>query len=152
MNLGWLALEVCAATDQIPLSATTNAPAPENPPAQSWNWHVQNTDIVQYHPGFAARYSGPNSLSSASEVKETVSLDVLFGLRLWRGEKLPDILASMNEVAEGVKNTASIMELARSVGVEMPIAEQMFCVLYDAKDPRQAVVDLMSRRLKHELA
>ncbi|MDB6017449.1 MAG: carbohydrate-selective porin OprB [Pedosphaera sp.] len=52
---------------------------------QSWNWHVQNSDIVQYHPGFRAAYSGPNSLSSASEVRETVSLDLLVGARLWRG-------------------------------------------------------------------
>jgi high affinity Mn2+ porin len=52
---------------------------------QSWNWHVQNTVIVQYHPGFPALYSGPNSLSSASEVKETVSLDLYAGARLWRG-------------------------------------------------------------------
>lgn len=52
---------------------------------QSWNWHAQNTDIVQYHPGFHAAYSGPNSLSSANDVKETVSLDLLFGARLWRG-------------------------------------------------------------------
>jgi high affinity Mn2+ porin len=85
MNLGWLALEVCAGTDQIPLSAMTNAPAADNPPAQSWNWHVQNTDIVQYHPGFAVRYSGPNSLTSASDVQHTVSLDLLFGVRLWGG-------------------------------------------------------------------
>jgi len=52
---------------------------------QFWNWHAQNTDIVQYHPGFSARYSGPNSLSSANEVKETVSFDLLLGMRLWRG-------------------------------------------------------------------
>src|ERR1017187_5029447 len=52
---------------------------------QIWNWHVQNTDIIQYHPGITAPYSGPNSLSSASEVKETISLDLIFGLRLWPG-------------------------------------------------------------------
>ena len=62
---------------------TTNAPAQEL--QQNWNFHAQNTDIVQYHPGITAPYSGPNSLSSASEVKETVSLDVIFGLRLWPG-------------------------------------------------------------------
>jgi glycerol-3-phosphate dehydrogenase (NAD(P)+) len=74
------------------------------------------------------------------------------GLRLGRGEKLPEILASMSEVAEGVKNTASIQALAQSAGVEMPITEQMYAVLYDGKDPARAVVDLMSRRMKHELA
>src|ERR1051326_497451 len=50
---------------------------------QDWNWHAQNTDIVQYHPGFRSAYSGPNSLSHATEVRETVSLDLLLGLRLW---------------------------------------------------------------------
>jgi glycerol-3-phosphate dehydrogenase (NAD(P)+) len=34
----------------------------------------------------------------------------------------------------------------------MPITEQMYLLLYEGKDPRQAVGDLMSRRLKHELA
>ncbi len=52
---------------------------------QAWNWHAQNTDIVQYHPGIVAPYAGPNSLSSANEVKETVSLDLYAGARLWRG-------------------------------------------------------------------
>ena len=59
--------------------------APEPAAAENWNWHAQNTDIVQYHPGFPANYSGPNSLSSANEVKETVSLDLYGGARLWRG-------------------------------------------------------------------
>jgi glycerol-3-phosphate dehydrogenase (NAD(P)+) len=74
------------------------------------------------------------------------------GLALGRGQKLDDILAGMSEVAEGVRNTASVRELARSVDVEMPIAEQMYLLLYEGKDPKQAVTDLMSRRLKHELA
>src|SRR6266568_6750802 len=59
------------------------------PPAelseQPWNWHVQNTEVVQYHPGFSARYSGPNSLRNVNEVKETVSLDLFAGLRVWPG-------------------------------------------------------------------
>jgi high affinity Mn2+ porin len=59
--------------------------APEEAREQSWNWHVQNTDIVQGDPGFPAQYSGPNSLDSNGEVRETVSLDLFAGLRLWRG-------------------------------------------------------------------
>ncbi len=79
-------------------ASSTNAPAPgaqlteaksgsEEAAAQeqNWNWHVQNTDIIQYHPGFPAKYSGPNSLSDANEVRETVSLDLLAGARLWHG-------------------------------------------------------------------
>ncbi len=52
---------------------------------QNWNWHVQNTDIVQYHSGFRAGYSGPNSLRNITELKQTVSLDLLVGARLWHG-------------------------------------------------------------------
>jgi len=58
---------------------------PAEAPEQNWNWHAQNTDIVQYHPGFHAKYTGPNSLSPANEVRETVSVDLLAGARLWQG-------------------------------------------------------------------
>src|SRR5205823_12693362 len=72
------------------------------------------------------------------------------GLRLGRGERLPDILASVNEVAEGVRNTRSVRDLARGVNVEMPITEQMYEVLYEDKSPRRAVVDLMTRGLRRD--
>jgi len=72
-----------ASSSDQPASLKGQAPSPAT--EQDWNWHVQNTDIVQYHPGFSAAYSGPNSLTSANEVKETVSLDLLLGARLWRG-------------------------------------------------------------------
>jgi glycerol-3-phosphate dehydrogenase (NAD(P)+) len=73
------------------------------------------------------------------------------GLRLGKGETLDDIIASMNEVAEGVRNTASVRSLALDAGIDMPITEQMYAVLYEGKGASQAVVDLMSRRLKQEL-
>jgi len=63
--------------------ANTNAVAA--PEEQVWNWHVQNTDIFDWHPGFPALYSGPNSLNNTSEKQETVSLDLLGGVRLWHG-------------------------------------------------------------------
>ena len=72
------------------------------------------------------------------------------GLRLGRGERLVDIVASMKEVAEGVRNTRSVRDLARSVEVEMPITEQMYLLLYEDKPPRQVVVDLMTRDLRRE--
>jgi len=73
------------------------------------------------------------------------------GLRLGRGERLSDIVASMTEVAEGVRNTRSVRDLARSVAVEMPITEQMHLLLYEDKSPRQVVIDLMTRGLKREI-
>jgi high affinity Mn2+ porin len=67
------------------LLVTAAGEKPEKVQEQAWNWHVQNTDILDWHPGFPAKYSGPNSLSSSSETQETVSLDLLAGARLWRG-------------------------------------------------------------------
>lgn len=64
--------------------STTNS-EPLQVSEQSWNWHVQNTDIVDGHPAYPAKYSGPNSLRSDSELQETVSLDLLLGARLWQG-------------------------------------------------------------------
>ena len=52
---------------------------------QKWNWHMQNTDIVQGDAAFPTKYSGPASLDSRGEVQETVSLDLFAGVRLWRG-------------------------------------------------------------------
>ena len=60
----------------------TNNPGADG---QTWNWHVQNTDIVQGYPGFSAKYSGPNSLPNGGQTRETVSLDLTAGVRLWRG-------------------------------------------------------------------
>lgn len=72
------------------------------------------------------------------------------GLELGRGRRLPEILDGMDQVAEGVRNTAVIDDLARSVGVEMPITAAMRKLLDDATPPREAIVELMTRRLKSE--
>jgi glycerol-3-phosphate dehydrogenase (NAD(P)+) len=74
------------------------------------------------------------------------------GLRLGRGEKLSDILASMTQVAEGVRNTLAVDELARTTAVDMPITAQMRLLLFEDKPARQAVIDLMTRQLKPEFA
>jgi glycerol-3-phosphate dehydrogenase (NAD(P)+) len=67
------------------------------------------------------------------------------GERLARGEKLPAILASMSMVAEGVFTTRSVHEKAQKLGLVMPITAEVYRVLYEDKDPTQAVRDLMQR-------
>ncbi len=57
----------------------------------------------------------------------------------------------MNMVAEGVKTTRAVLELAGRVGVETPIAEQVGHVLYDGAHPREAVLALMTRQAKSEI-
>jgi len=72
------------------------------------------------------------------------------GMKLGKGMKLDAILAEMRMVAEGVKTTESSRNLARRVGVDMPITEKLFQVLYDDKPVREAVIELMTRDLKAE--
>ncbi len=72
------------------------------------------------------------------------------GLRIGRGETLDTIMAGMQMVAEGVKTTAAVYQLGRKYGVETPITDQVFAAFYQAKDPGQAVRELMLRELKEE--
>jgi high affinity Mn2+ porin len=74
---------LCAAVLPVDADVFTNSP-PQNS-EQSWNFHAQNTDIVQGYPGFSAKYSGPNSLPSGGQTRESVSLDLMAGVRLWAG-------------------------------------------------------------------
>jgi glycerol-3-phosphate dehydrogenase (NAD(P)+) len=68
------------------------------------------------------------------------------GVALGQGRKLPEILASLDgKVAEGVRTTRAALGLARKLGVEMPITEQMELILDEGKDPRLAIRDLMQR-------
>jgi len=72
------------------------------------------------------------------------------GLRMGRGERLDAICKSMRHVAEGVSNARCFNELRSRHGIEMPITEQVYAILYDGKSPRDAVKDLMARELKPE--
>lgn len=72
------------------------------------------------------------------------------GIELGRGRSLEEILAGMKMVAEGVKTTLSTYQLACKLQVEVPIIEQMYHILYEGKEARQAVTDLMLRELKPE--
>jgi glycerol-3-phosphate dehydrogenase (NAD(P)+) len=73
-----------------------------------------------------------------------------FGERCGRGEKAADVAASMEAVAEGYPTSRSAYQLARRHDVSTPIIDQVFAMLYEHKDVRQGVRDLMSRDLKAE--
>jgi glycerol-3-phosphate dehydrogenase (NAD(P)+) len=79
-----------------------------------------------------------------------LSRNYTVGHRLGRGEKLGAIIDSMKNVAEGVETSRAAHELSGKHHVEMPIVEQVFTVLHEDKEPRQAVEDLMNRTLKAE--
>jgi glycerol-3-phosphate dehydrogenase (NAD(P)+) len=81
----------------------------------------------------------------------TKSRNRTVGVELGRGRLLDEIVAEMNMVAEGVKSTAAVLELARRNQIEMPIAEQVGAVLYDDKRADELVPALMLREAKPEL-
>jgi len=72
------------------------------------------------------------------------------GIELGRGLELSEILGSTRRVAEGVGSAAATLELARRAKVEMPITEQVHSVLTAGRVTRDAIRDLMERRLKQE--
>jgi len=73
------------------------------------------------------------------------------GTRLAKGESIDQITASMRQVAEGVKNTRTVLALARRTGVEMPIIEAVEGVIYQGMKPQDALHDLMTREPKPEV-
>jgi glycerol-3-phosphate dehydrogenase (NAD(P)+) len=81
----------------------------------------------------------------------TQSRNRTVGFELGKGRPIDDIVAEMNMVAEGVKSTAAVLELANRASVEMPIAEQVGAVLYEGKHADELVPALMMREAKPEL-
>lgn len=72
------------------------------------------------------------------------------GVRLGKGEKLDDIMKGAKTVAEGVKTAKAAQDLAKKYHMHMPIVEEVYRILYEGKDPRKALRDLMARDLKAE--
>jgi len=72
------------------------------------------------------------------------------GMELAQGKTLAEITGETQMVAEGIRNSVAIARLAALRGVEMPITRQMVAVLYEGKDARRALEELMTRELKAE--
>jgi glycerol-3-phosphate dehydrogenase (NAD(P)+) len=73
------------------------------------------------------------------------------GERLGKGESLARILKEMRMVAEGVRTTKAVYQMALKYGIEMPITESVYQVLYENKNPRDCVEDLMQRGATSEI-
>jgi len=73
------------------------------------------------------------------------------GFELGRGRSLDEIVEQTNMVAEGVRSTAALLELAARAGIEMPIASMVGAVLYEGRRPAELVPELMLREAKAEL-
>ena len=73
-----------------------------------------------------------------------------FGEATGRGRSVEQALAATDSVIEGVATTASVAELAKKLGVEMPITEAIYQVIFAGQKPNQAIAGLMARPLKAE--
>jgi glycerol-3-phosphate dehydrogenase (NAD(P)+) len=74
------------------------------------------------------------------------------GLALARGTPLPQIVASLGHVAEGIGTARTARDLAERLGVDMPITREVAAVLYDGKPARAALGDLLARDVRPERA
>lgn len=74
-----------------------------------------------------------------------------FGRRLGHGEKVEDILASMEgKVAEGYFTTKAVWNIAQQKGIDLPICNMVYHIIYENKSIREGLAELMSRPLKEE--
>ena len=107
---------------------------------------------------FVLAYGGsPETLSGLAGIGDLIvtctsvhSRNHSVGERLGRGEKIGDILGSMQMVAEGVWNSKVVHDLSSRLGVEMPICDLVYAVCYQNADARKAAETVMSRSLKSE--
>jgi len=85
----WLLVAMAAPSacgqESSPPDQPQNAANSTLPDSQPWNLHIQSTAGAQGHPSFPAEYSGLNSLKPGAQVRDTVSVDVMGGVRLWSG-------------------------------------------------------------------
>ena len=73
-----------------------------------------------------------------------------FGLAIAAGQSVAEAQRAIGQVVEGVKAARAVREVALRAGVEMPIAEQVYAVLHEGRDVREAVRTLMGRELRQE--
>jgi glycerol-3-phosphate dehydrogenase (NAD(P)+) len=101
------------------------------------------------HPMTFAGLAGMGDLVATCTSEK--SRNRFVGFELGRGRTLDDIVTEMNMVAEGVKTTAGVLELAARHDVDMPIATMVGAVLYEGLHAADMVPALMLREAKPEL-
>ncbi len=73
-----------------------------------------------------------------------------FGEAIGRGQSVEEALTAINSVVEGVATTRSVTALAAKLGVEMPITHAIYQVLFEKRDQKEAITELMARRMGSE--
>jgi glycerol-3-phosphate dehydrogenase (NAD(P)+) len=104
-----------------------------------------------------AMFANPRTLSGLAGLGDLVltatgdlSRNRYVGVQLGQGRSLDEILAGMTMIAEGVGTCRAAYALGQRMNVDLPIVEKMYEILYEQKDPRQAISELMERPLRTE--
>jgi glycerol-3-phosphate dehydrogenase (NAD(P)+) len=102
--------------------------------------------------------ANPNTFFGLSGVGDLVTTcisefgrNLRVGRLLGEGKKLKDILSNMEMVAEGVETTRGAYQLIQKHNVTAPIISEMYKVLFEDKEPKEAIADLMTRKLREEM-
>ena len=112
------------------------------------------TEMVRFGTALGASHETFFGLAGLGDLVTTCnsrhSRNRFVGEGLGRGKSLVEIQESMSAVAEGVFTARSVVQIADERHIEMPIARQVYRVLFEGKSPRLATVELMQRPLKAE--
>jgi len=79
-----------------------------------------------------------------------LSRNFQLGVKIAEGQSLEEIENSSKMVVEGVETTKAIKKLSKKIGIEMPISEKVYEILFEGKQPLIAIKELMRRSLKSE--
>ena len=72
------------------------------------------------------------------------------GLKIGLAHGAKEFMATNSKTVEGINATKTVVAMAKELGIEMPICQEVYAVLFEDKDPEKAISDLMSRPLKIE--
>ncbi len=101
--------------------------------------------------GESSTFSGLSGIGDlATTCISTYSRNRCFGEQIGRGRKISEVLGETEKVVEGIATCRSAHQLAKKYGVEMPITQKVYEVLYEGKNPGVAVNELMTREPKEE--
>jgi glycerol-3-phosphate dehydrogenase (NAD(P)+) len=102
--------------------------------------------------GTAATFAGLAGMGDLiATCSSKQSRNNMVGMQLGQGRSIDEVLADMSMVAEGVKSSPSVLDLARRYGVDMPITEQVVAVCHEGRTAADALGALMQRSRKSEL-
>ncbi len=105
-------------------------------------------EMTRFGEAFGAKSETFLSLGGAGDLfltaSSTLSRNYRVGLGLAKGKNMDEILEDLGEVAEGVPTTKALHKIVKDRGLYLPIAQEVYSMIEERKDPMQSVKDLLS--------